>query len=582
MFTSSRFRRGCLCPAVIAVLAVLAWGDLSRVLALEPIPDRLVVLTFDDSSRTHFDYVRPMLKKHGFGATFYITTGFEFADDKQHYMTWEQIAQLHRDGFEIGNHTRDHKLPADQLREQLEAINERCREHDIPIPTTLAYPGNRYSLESLAALRELGIQFARRGGAPEYPYDAGRGWAYEPSLDHPLLIPSAGDARPNWTQADFVRAVKQARHGRIAVLQFHGVPDLPHEWVSTEQERFRQYLDYLKEHKYTVIALRDLAKFVDPKQDPRNPLEVIEDRQAQVAIGKPIDNTRRPSNDEDLAYWLTNMRAYHNFTWEECSAATGIETRELQAVGEKHQVDEATLPLARNALRVLPFPGGRHPRIGFLDGAMRPQRETKVSVFAPWDDKSYFVVDVPEAIWMEHADGKRELLYLAHTHVPTMWTRQGVALEPLEWERKAGGSYIFERALPNKVRFGAEVIPKADRVEMRLWLHNGSPELLKGLRVQNCVMLAGAKEFSQQTDKNKHYRAPFAAVHDARKERWVVTAWEDCVRPWGNVHCPCLHSDPQFPDCPPGETKTLRGIVTFYHGEDIDGFLDGLAKEGWE
>lgn len=572
-------KRGLLREFAAVVVLLTCYGP---VLALEPIPDRLVVLTFDDSSRTHFDYVRPLLKKHGFGATFYITTGFEFADDKQHYLSWEQIAQLHRDGFEIGNHTRDHKLPPDQLREQLEAINERCREHNIPVPTTLAYPGNRYSIESLGALRQLGIQFARRGGAPEYPYDEGRGWAYEPALDHPLLVPSAGDARPDWTLEDFVRAVKQAKHNRIAVLQFHGVPDVPHNWVSTEQQRFDEYLGYLKEHKYTVIAMRDLARYVDPKQDPKNPLEVIEDRQAQVAIGKTLDNTRRPADDKELVYWLTNMRVYHGYTWEECSAAIGIESRQLKAIGEKHGIDKATLPMANDGLLVLPFPGGRHPRVGFLDGAMRPQRETKVSVFAPWDDKSYFVVDVPEAIWMQHEDGKRELLYLAHTHVPTMWTRQGMALKPLEWERLEDGRYRVERTLPNRVRFGAQVVPKGDRVEMRLWLHNGSAETLSGLRVQNCVMLAGAKDFSQQTDKNKRYRAPFAAVHDPQKKKWLVTAWEDCVRPWGNVGCPCLHSDPQFEDCPAGETKTLRGIVTFYRGEDIDGFLDGLAKEGWE
>src|SRR5205809_7236613 len=27
---------------------------------------------------------------------------------KEDYLTWEQISELHRDGFEIGNHTRDH------------------------------------------------------------------------------------------------------------------------------------------------------------------------------------------------------------------------------------------------------------------------------------------------------------------------------------------------------------------------------------------------------------------------------------------------------------------------------------------
>ena len=41
--------------------------------ALEPIPDKLVVLTFDDSVKSHYTVVRPILKKYGFGATFFIT-----------------------------------------------------------------------------------------------------------------------------------------------------------------------------------------------------------------------------------------------------------------------------------------------------------------------------------------------------------------------------------------------------------------------------------------------------------------------------------------------------------------------------
>ena len=54
---------------------------------------------------------------------------------------------------------------------------------------------------------------------------------------------------------------------------------------------------------------------------------------------------------------------------------------------------------ADEPLLVLPYPGGRHPRTGFLEGAMRPQRETKISIFTPWDNHSYVVLDIPEAIW---------------------------------------------------------------------------------------------------------------------------------------------------------------------------------------
>ena len=91
-------------------------------------------------------------------------------------------------------------------------------------------------------MSQRGIRFARRGGAPEYPYDEGHGFALEPGQDHPLLIPSAGDARPKWSLPDFIRAVEQALDGRIAVLQFRGVPDTAHDWVSSHQQNFEAYM----------------------------------------------------------------------------------------------------------------------------------------------------------------------------------------------------------------------------------------------------------------------------------------------------------------------------------------------------
>jgi hypothetical protein len=60
----------------------------------DPIPEKLVVLTFDDSAKSHFTIVRPLLLKYGFSATFFITEGFDFKDNKRDYMTWEEIAVL--------------------------------------------------------------------------------------------------------------------------------------------------------------------------------------------------------------------------------------------------------------------------------------------------------------------------------------------------------------------------------------------------------------------------------------------------------------------------------------------------------
>ena len=134
-------------PRVLLLLCLVFAFTTFRSHALEAVPDKLVVLTFDDAVASHHSVVRPLLKRYGFGATFFITEGFSFRTNKQDYMTWEQIAQLHKDGFEIGNHTRDHisvsarTLP--QLREQIEAINVRCAEHGIPMPISFGYSRRR-------------------------------------------------------------------------------------------------------------------------------------------------------------------------------------------------------------------------------------------------------------------------------------------------------------------------------------------------------------------------------------------------------------------------------------------------------
>jgi len=52
------------------------------VVAKEPMPEKLVVLTFDDSVASHYSVVRPILKRHEFGATFFVTEGFTFTSNK--------------------------------------------------------------------------------------------------------------------------------------------------------------------------------------------------------------------------------------------------------------------------------------------------------------------------------------------------------------------------------------------------------------------------------------------------------------------------------------------------------------------
>ncbi|MBN2476145.1 MAG: hypothetical protein JXB62_16150 [Pirellulales bacterium] len=303
---------------------------------------------------------------------------------------------------------------------------------------------------------------------------------------------------------------------------------------------------------------------------------------ASAAGGGAAEETkgafRRPKTEAELQYWLQNMVWHHQFSHEEITAATALSAEEIDAALRRFDIRADNRPSrpADAPLLVLPYPGGRHPRIGFLDGAIRPQRETKVSVFLPWDRAGYVVMDVPEAIWSNLG-----LTYLAHTHIDTIWTARGITLKPLEWERRSDGSLQYERTLPNGIAFGTRVRPGREAVRMEMWLRNGTDQPLRDLRVQNCVMLKGASEFAAQSRENKVLTHPYVACRSASGKRWIITAWDPCDRPWDNPDCPCMHSDPRFPDCPPGETRRLRGWLSFYEGPDVEAEFRRIEGTGW-
>lgn len=240
------------------------------------IPDRTVVLTFDDAVKSHRTFVAPLLKELGFGASFYITACW--MEDGENFLSWQDVAEIHAMGFEIGNHTWTHSgfsspESAATLASELAQVDEALAKVGVPRPTTFAWPGNGFGPESLAVLRDLGYLFARRGMQPEQPYGLNKlGPLYDPAVHDPLLIPTSGDAYPKWTLDHFKQVVDRVEPGKPVILQFHGVPDVAHPWVHTSQEQFKEYMGYLKEGGFSVIALRDLKKYIDVKPIPGDPM----------------------------------------------------------------------------------------------------------------------------------------------------------------------------------------------------------------------------------------------------------------------------------------------------------------------
>ncbi len=535
-----------------------------------PAPDKLVVLTFDDAVKSHRTFVAPLLKELGFGATFFVTHAW--MQDRENFMSWEEIGEIHRMGFEIGNHSWTHagfSVPKNAARMTGELyLVDRMLERTsakVPRPVSFAYSGNSFGPEAVARLAELGYKFARRGMQPETEYGGiAPGPAYDPAKHHPLLVPTTGDSYPGGTLDNFRKVVDQARDGKIAVLQFHGVPDIAHPWVHTPPELFRKYMDHLKENSFRVVALRDLEPYVDRNNLPDDPMLRMRHRppkDGRLVLPVEMEATRR-----DLDYWLGNMLRDHRYTPAEAARVCGLGEDEIRTKTPA----APTSATAAQPIRILPYPGGREVRMGSFSN-IDPHRGTKASVFLPWDPASYVVIDLPEAIFQGSS-----LLYLAHTHIPTIWNEQNIVLDNIDWTREAGGGLSHQRVPPNHVAFGASIRAEDQDVVMELWLRNGTKQVLAGLRTQVCVLLKGAAEFHAQTNENKILRCPAAAVRSADGDRWILTAWEGCGRAWGNPPVPCLHADPVLPDCPPGETVSRKGRLRFYQGTAIEQELERM------
>jgi peptidoglycan/xylan/chitin deacetylase (PgdA/CDA1 family) len=100
----------------------------------EQIPEKSIVITFDDAWRSIFDIALPILIKYGFTATFFIYTDF-IGGGKA--MTWKQIETLSKIGFDIQCQTKTHRNLAvpkknESLKEYFESI-----EMEISFPKQL-------------------------------------------------------------------------------------------------------------------------------------------------------------------------------------------------------------------------------------------------------------------------------------------------------------------------------------------------------------------------------------------------------------------------------------------------------------
>jgi peptidoglycan/xylan/chitin deacetylase (PgdA/CDA1 family) len=116
-----------------------------------------VAISFDDGCETDLTQAAPVLRAFGFGATFYVTTGFL---GKPGYLNASQLRQLASTGFEIGCHSMTHAYLPDlddgrlhrevvEAKTELEQVSVQRVEH-------FSCPGGRCNERVLRVAREGG------------------------------------------------------------------------------------------------------------------------------------------------------------------------------------------------------------------------------------------------------------------------------------------------------------------------------------------------------------------------------------------------------------------------------------------
>jgi len=247
---------------------------------IKPIPAKLIVLTFDDAPASHATVVAPILKELGFGGTMYVCDFDSFRTRKDWYLTYRQMQAMAQDGFEIGNHTMGHGGGLSNFL----AMEDALLAHGCPKPTTVCWPVYAAAPTIYPDLAANGYTFGR--GGYERPY--------RPTVDNPFDVPSF-TIKDSVTVETFIKQAQQACQGRVVVYCFHGVPDMEHPGVSLEPATFKAMMQYLKDNNYQVIAMRDLAKYIDPVKAAKlaqtrgnvkaeSPFETIKDDKPYVSV----------------------------------------------------------------------------------------------------------------------------------------------------------------------------------------------------------------------------------------------------------------------------------------------------------
>ncbi|MFN2511743.1 MAG: polysaccharide deacetylase family protein [Pyrinomonadaceae bacterium] len=148
-------QRGASVGEALAAMNEQATAGASPANAGQPRPR--VVITFDDGCESDLLLAAPLLGEAGCNATFYIVTGFT---GQRGYMNEKQVRELSEMGFEIGSHSKTHRLlsdlDADSLRAEIVESKERLEQIVGKRVEHFSCPGGRWTSAVATMAAEVG------------------------------------------------------------------------------------------------------------------------------------------------------------------------------------------------------------------------------------------------------------------------------------------------------------------------------------------------------------------------------------------------------------------------------------------
>lgn len=128
-----------------------------------PLPDKSVILTFDDGHLDHYTNVFPVLNEFGFTATFFVITA-RLDERNADYISWEQAQEMVAAGMQIEPHTKNHfdlrNRSRDFLVYEITGSIESITAHIDSEPNVFSYPAGRYDDNTLQVVGESNIRRA--------------------------------------------------------------------------------------------------------------------------------------------------------------------------------------------------------------------------------------------------------------------------------------------------------------------------------------------------------------------------------------------------------------------------------------